>query len=86
MDESVVRHLIKTMNTPDLQEKLHGLDVIIQELHQDLGNAMRLRQACLDRLAECAPLYIEVDAAHWEDISLAGCNPCGEHPLPGALT
>lgn len=49
--------------------------VVIQELRQDLDGAMRLRQVWKDRLAECAPSYFEVDAAHWDDLSLAGSTP-----------
>ncbi len=60
------------MNGSDMQKEIDKLDVVIQELRQDLDGAMRLRQACQDRLAECASSYFEVDAAHWDDISLPG--------------
>ena len=73
------------MNESDMQKEIDKLDVVIQELRQDLDGAIRLRQVWKDRLAECAPSYFEVDAAHWEDISLREVSPCEVHPLPGGL-
>ena len=61
----------------DIQREIDNLNVVIMELRQDLDGAIRLRQVWKDRLAECAPSYFEVDAAHWDDLSLAGCIPCG---------
>ncbi|MDA8114231.1 MAG: hypothetical protein M0Z43_05845 [Acidithiobacillus sp.] len=72
------------MNGSDMQKEIDKLDVVIQELRQDLDGAMRLRQVWKDRLAECAPPYSEVDAAHWEDISLREAFPLPGATLPGA--
>ncbi|MBU2852933.1 hypothetical protein [Acidithiobacillus ferriphilus] len=69
----------------DIQREIDNLNVVIMELRQDLDGAMRLRQVWKERLAELVSPYSEVDAAHWEDISLREVSPCEVHPLPGGL-
>ena len=58
------------MNGSDMQKEIDKLDVVIQELHQDLDGAIRLRQVWRDRPAESLTPYFEVDAAHWDKIPL----------------
>ncbi len=52
----------------ELQREIDTLDVVIMELRQDLDVAMCLRQVWENRLAEHAPPYFEVDAAHWDNL------------------
>ena len=77
MNEFDIRNRINTMNSAELRNKVRELNFALNGLRAEMDCAMRLRQACRDRLAECASSYFEVDAAHWDDISLAGGIPCG---------
>ncbi|MBU2772445.1 hypothetical protein HMI48_00515 [Acidithiobacillus ferrooxidans] len=78
MNEIDIRNQIGTMNPADLRNKVRELNLILNGLRADMDCAMRLRQACQGRLAECTSTYFEVDAAHWDDISpLRSCNSGG---------